>query len=289
MKRIVILLLVITGLYIVFNKGFDIDQYSAAGKDAQAAISKDTDMIEINVSNGSTTIIPQNRNNLKAVYNGKEKLTVKENGDKVEVSLKNKWFDWFNWLSFSKHKELKIYIPEDYDRSIAINLGSGNFSFSGHSKNKPVKLEDLSVDIGSGNMNLKNLDVKDFEHNGASGNVKIDSLKTKTGSVDLSSGNLTINHYTGAMKADVSSGRFNLQMDKLTDSIDIDLSSGTVGLDLPKNADFTLNGDVSSGTISCVFPLTTKDDVNRKSIKGKHGSGKYKIDLSVSSGNIHIN
>jgi lia operon protein LiaG len=287
MKRILILLLVITGLYIIFNQVFPFDWSSAADKNSQAVISDDTDMIDVNVSSGSTTIIPQNRNDLKAVYNGKGTLTVREKGNKVEVSLKNKWFDWFNWLSFSKHKDLKIYIPEDYDRIMNINLGSGNFSFSGQSSNNPVKLEELTLDIGSGNMNLKNLNVKDFKHNGASGNVKIDSLKTKAGTIDLSSGNLTIKHYTGAIKADVSSGKLNVQVDKLTDSIAIDLSSGSVGLDLPKNADFTLNSDVSSGNISCDFPLTTKD-LNRKSIKGTHGSGKYKINLSVSSGNINI-
>jgi lia operon protein LiaG len=287
MKRILILLLVITGLYIIFNQAFRSDWFSSASKDAQAAISDDTNIIEMNVSSGNTIIIPQNRDNLKAVYNGKQKLTVTENGDKVKVSLKNKWFDWFDWFPFSKHNQLKIYIPADYDRNISINLGSGNFSFSGQSNNKPLKLEELSLDIGSGNMNLKNLNVTSFQHNGASGNLKIDSLKTKTGTFDLSSGNLTIKHYTGAMKADVSSGKLNVQMDKLTDSIDIDLISGLVDLDLPKNADFMLNGRVSSGKISCDFPLTAKD-FNRKSMIGKHRSGKYTIYLSVSSGLIHI-
>ena len=287
MKRILILLLVITGLYVFFNQAFPFHQSSAASKDIKSPISKDTDTIEIYASSGNTVIIPQNRDDLKAVYNGKEKLTVTEKGDKVMVSLKNKRFNWFNWLPFSNHTELKIYIPEDFNRNMDINLGSGNIRFTGHSKSKPFKLTDLSVELGSGNMNLTNLNVKNFEHNGSSGNIKIDSLRTKTGAIDLSSGNLTIKHYMGAMKAEVSSGKLNVQMDKMTDAINIDLRSGSVGLDLPKNADFTLNGKVSSGNINCDFPLTSKDSTH-KSIRGKHGSGKYKIDLSVTSGNIHI-
>jgi lia operon protein LiaG len=288
LKRILILLLVITGLYIVFNQSVHFNVFGDnSNKDGHAAISNGISMINIDISSGSTTIIPEDRKDLKAVYTGKRKLTVKEDGDTVEVTLKSKGFNWFDWGSFSDKSKLKIYIPKNYDRSMFIDLGSGNLDFSGESKNKPVKLDELTINIGSGNMNLKNLNVKQFGHDGGSGNVDIDSLKTKTGTFDIASGNLDIKHYTGAIRADVSSGRLNIQLDKLIDSIQMDVTSGNVGLDLPDNANFTLNGDVSSGNISCDFPLTTKD-LNKKSIKGTHGSGKYKIGLDVTSGNIRI-
>ncbi|MGG3562259.1 DUF4097 domain-containing protein [Neobacillus rhizosphaerae] len=288
MKRILILLLVITGLYIVFNQGFQMDWFKASEtKNTQAAITTDTDLIEINVSSVSTTIIPEDRDDLEAVYNGKEKLSVNDSGNKVEVSIKNKWFDWFNWAPFSKKKELKIYIPKNYDRNMSIDLGSGNLHFSGSSKNKPLKLNELTVDIGSGNLNLSNLAVNHFEHDVSSGNVNINSLKADSGTFDVSSGNLEIKHYTGPIEADISSGRLSIQVDQLVDSITIDVSSGDVTLDLPNDADFTMNGDVSSGNISSTFPLTSKDQ-SKHSIQGKHGSGKFPINLDVSSGNIRI-
>ncbi|MEO2077957.1 MAG: DUF4097 family beta strand repeat-containing protein [Bacillus sp. (in: firmicutes)] len=288
MKRILILLLVITGLYIVFNQGFQMDWFKAAEtKNTQAAVTTDTDLIEINVSSVSTTIIPEDRNNLKAVYNGKENLTVRESGNKIEVAIKNKWFDWFNWAPLSKKKELKIYIPEKYDRNMSIDLGSGNLQFSGPSKNKPVKLDELTVDIGLGNLNLTNLTVKHFEHDVSSGNVNIDTLKADSGAFDVSSGNLEIKHYTGPIAADVSSGRLSIQVDQLVDSITIDVSSGDVTIDVPNDADFTLNGDVSSGMISSDLPLTSKEQ-SKHSIQGKHGTGKFPINLDVSSGNIRI-
>ncbi|MEH7352002.1 DUF4097 family beta strand repeat-containing protein [Neobacillus drentensis] len=290
MKRILILLLVITGLYIVFNQAYRLDIFGAGSdgnKDGQAAISNDIKVIKVDVSSVSTTIIPEDRPNLKAVYNGKQKLKVSENGDTVEVSVKSKGSNWFNWSSFSEKSKLKIYIPEDYNRNMIIDLGSGNLNFSGQSKEKPMNLDELTVDIGSGNMNFRNLIVKQWKQDVGSGNVKIDSFKTNLGTVDLSSGSLDIKHYIGAIEADVSSGELNIQMDKLADSVKMDVSSGDVGLDLPDNADFTLNSDVSSGNISCNFPLTTKEH-NKHSIQGKHGSGKYKIDLDVSSGDIRI-
>ena len=129
--------------------------------------------------------------------------------------------------------------------------------------------------------------MNEFIHDGSSGKVTIDTLVTKTGTFDLSSGNLEINHYTGAFNADVSSGKLLLQIDKLNNPIDIDLSSGNVDLDLPDNANFTLDGEVSSGNISSKFPLTTTETDN-KNLKGTHGSGKSKINISVSSGDVDI-
>lgn len=287
MKRILILLLVITGLYIVFNQTNVLDVFGGNGnKNDEAAITNNTEVIKVDVGSVSTTIIPEDRKNLRAEYEGKQKLTVKENGDQVEVRLKSKWFNWFNWGS--KKSNLKIYIPEDYDQDLWIDLGSGNLNFSGASKNKPMKLEKLTLDIGSGNMNLRNLEVKELYQDISSGNVNMNSIKTEKGFFDVSSGNLDIDHYSGGITADVSSGRLAVQVEQLTDSIKMDISSGLVDLDLPDDADFTLKGEVSSGKISCDLPL--KDKVqNREMIHGKHGSGKHTINLDVSSGIININ
>jgi len=288
MKRIVILLLVITGLYIIYNQSATFDWFSNSGKNTtQATVTEDIDVIEVNISSVSTTIIPEDRKDVKAIYNGKDKLTVREHGDAIEVSVKHKGFGWFDWSPFSKKKKLTIYIPEDYHRDMRISLGSGNVSFSGKSKNNPINLDELTVDIGSGNMDLKNMNINHFEQNVASGDVDIKSLQTETGSFDVSSGSLDVKEYTGAIQANVSSGELDFQVDQLTDSIDIEVSSGDVKLDLPNNADFTLDGDVASGDIICELPLTSKN-IKKRSIEGIHGSGKYKIDLDVSSGDITI-
>ncbi|WHZ03983.1 DUF4097 domain-containing protein [Neobacillus sp. YX16] len=281
MKRIVILLLIITGLYIVFNQSFQFDGFAFGGnKDGRAALSNDIETIDINVGGVKTTIIPEKRDDIEAVLKGKGSLIVKEIDNRLVVETKRKMFNWF---SFSEKGNLKIYIPEDYNRNMTIQVGSGSLNFSG----QLMKLNDLSLDIGSGNVNIDHLEVNEFTHDGSSGNVKIDSLRTKSSTFDLSSGNLEVNHFIGALKADVSSGRFTMQMDKLNDPIEIELSSGNINLDLPDNADFNLDGEVSSGNISSDFPLTTNGS-DKKSLKGTHGSGKNQIKVSVSSGNIHI-
>ncbi|MCM3693735.1 LiaG family protein [Neobacillus niacini] len=281
MKRIVILLLIITGLYILFNQSFQFDGFAfGSNKDGRASLSKTIETIDIKVAGVKTTIIPENRDDVEAVITGKGSLTVKETVNRLVVETKNKMFNWF---SFSEKSQLKIYIPEEYNRDMTIQIGSGILNFSGQS----MKLNELSLDIGSGNVNIDHLEVNEFTHDGSSGIVKIDTLKTKSSTFDLSSGNLEVNHFTGALKADVSSGRFSMQMDKLNDPIEIDLSSGNVNLDLPDNAEFNLDGEVSSGNISSDFPLTSNGS-DKKSLKGTHGSGKNQINVEVSSGNIHI-
>ncbi|MDE3837820.1 hypothetical protein C0966_00155 [Bacillus methanolicus] len=284
MKRIFIIFLIIIGIYFLFlNPAFF--QWSPFVNHAnQVEITEEIEKIKIEAHGVSTKVIPENRQDLKADLKGKAKLSVKSSGDEVEVTVKKKGFGWF---LFRDKAKLNIYIPEDYDRNMDIDLGSGNLEFSGRSKSEPMKLSKLSLDLGSGNVKLKNLEVKEFEHDGSSGDAEIHSLAVQSGSIEVNSGSLFLKDYTGGLEADVSSGNLEAQMDKLTDFIDIEVSSGEVDLDLPDNASFILNGKVSSGNISCNFPLKDqKTDKNK--IKGIHGSGEHKIDLEVSSGDIKI-
>lgn len=288
MKKVLVIFIVLVGLYAVFNLiNNNFNWLPFGNSENQATVTDQIEKIEIDVTNVSTTIIPDNRNDIKAELEGKGKLIVDKNGDQINVEVKRTGFNWISWFNFLNKTKLTIYIPEDYDRNLAIELGAGNLNFSGQSKNQPMKLDELTLDIGSGNMKLKNLEVTQFKHDGSSGNVEVDSLITKNGSFDISSGSLDIKHYQGSFKADLSSGKLNLQIDKLKDSVDIDISSGKVEVDLPDKADFTLNGKVSSGNISSAFPIVSKD-FNTKNIKGTHGSGKHPINLTVSSGTIHI-
>ncbi|WP_462408664.1 LiaG family protein [Neobacillus sp. Marseille-QA0830] len=281
MKRIFVLLLVITGLYILFNRPIHLDVFNNSKANGTADITNDTQVIKLNVSSARATIIPEDRPNLRAVYNGKQKLKITDSGDTVVVSLKGSWFNWG-----SAKSNLTIYIPKDYNRDLNIDLGSGSLQFSGSEKTS-MTLDDVTAHIGSGKMDVSNLEVNHLKQDVSSGVVKLDSVVAKTGTFNVTSGKLDINHYNGAVNADVTSGLFNIQLDQLTDSVTMDVSSGAVNLDLPENADFTLQSDISSGNISCDFPLTEKESGN-KSVNGKHGSGKYNIKLDVASGDIDI-
>jgi lia operon protein LiaG len=267
------------------NYGDRLPFFGSDDQTKEVEVTKDIESIEIDVESISTTVIPSDNNRFEAELQGKGKLNISQSNDSIELKVNRKWFDWFSF--FDDKNKLTIYLPENYDRDMDIKVGSGNFVFEGQSEEKPMTLSTLSLEMSSGNVELENFVTKEFDHEGSSGRISIHSLKTDKGSFDISSGKIDLRDYEGPLDADLSSGRLNAQLNELNDAVNIKISSGSVDLDLPDNADFTLNGKVSSGDISSEFPLTNHT-VNKKDISGKHGKGTHPINLKVSSGNIDI-
>lgn len=283
MKRILILFIIIAGAYILYNSIGNLPWLS--GKDSNGVeVTDKVDTIEFDISSVSMTIIPEDRKDLETVYEGKGKVTVKRSGDTITVEHKRPWFLLFSFFNSTK---LTVYVPEDYNQDMLIDVGSGNVELAGKSSSQPFELKELSLNIGSGNVELENIVVKNFSHDGGSGNLTVNSLESETSSIDLSSGNAKLSDFTGKLEADIFSGKLNVQMSELKDSVDIDVSSGNVVLDLPDNADFKLNGEVGSGNISYDYPLSISHD-SKHEIEGTHGSGKHSIELEVSSGNVEV-
>jgi lia operon protein LiaG len=281
---IVIAILVVGSVLIILN---DNTSLFASGKrtgENSVAVSDGVDQIEIDVDSSNTVIIPENRDDVKATLDGKGKLKVSARGDEVKVEVKRKWFEW---MSFNHKSDLVVYIPEKFDREIEINIGSGNLELKGESSSEPIVLERLETDMSSGNLELANITAAQFVHNGSSGTLSADSLTTEDGEVDISSGDVTLSDYSGPLKGDLSSGRMDVGLKELNGDIRFDLSSGQVDLDLPDDAEFTLKGEASSGNISCDFPLSDQT-VDDGDISGTHGSGKYQVDVSVSSGDVRV-
>lgn len=282
MKKILIIFLILVGLYLIFVNWGNIPGIPFGNKEDQVKVTNGVDMIDIDISSINTTIVPENRDDVKAELKGKGKLTVEKNGDTINVKYENN-FNWFNWISFFDRSKLTIYIPEDYEQSLNLKVGSGNINFPADD----MKLDKLVVDIKSGNVNLKKLTAETFELDVASGNSKINTLHTESSAIEIHSGNTDIDEFIGKLDANISSGRLDIQMEELTDSIDAEVKSGLLKIDLPNNADFTLDAKVRSGHIANDFELDNSTQEKGK-IKGVHGTGKHKISLDVSSGKIDL-
>jgi lia operon protein LiaG len=261
LNKILIMVVILVGAFLLF---LTVPSWLSSGKET-VKMTNETDLIEIDVSGISTTIIPEKRDDVEAKLDGKGNVSVDQRGSRIEIEYKRNWLHSF---SFFKRPKLTIYLPEDYDRDLAIEIGSGNLNYKGQS-NKPIQINNLELDVSSGSVNM-------------------DSITAHSGVFNISSGNVNVKHYTGRLEADVSSGKINIQMDELTDSIAVDVSSGYVELDLPNKADFILDGKVSSGSISSNFVLKNKEE-NKQVLKGVHGTGEHQVDLSVSSGKIEVN
>jgi lia operon protein LiaG len=227
----------------------------------EGKVTNQTELIEIDVSSANTTIIAEKRDDVKAELDGKGTVTVETKGNTIKVEYKRKWYQTFTFFNGPK---LTIYLPEDYNRDMDIDLSSGNL----HVKGPLINIDQLSLDVSSGNIN-------------------IESVSANSGTLDVSSGNIDVKHYIGALDVDVSSGNVSINIDQLTDDVKIDVSSGRASLNLPNDANFTLNGEVGSGGIFNSFPLKNKQET-KQTLKGVQGTGEHSLDLSVSSGKIEI-
>ena len=232
------------------------------GKETSVEVTDNIRSIDFDLSGISTIIVPENRSNLEVTLDGKGSVEVSTEGDQIKIEYQRRFFEQFG---FFDNTELIVYVPEDYDQDMDIEVGSGNVQFNGKSN---MSINHLEMEVGSGN-------------------IAIDSLKTKSGVMEISSGNIDLKQYTGQIEADVSSGNLMIQMEQVTGPVELDVSSGHVLLDLPENANFTLEGQVSSGFIDNKFDL--KNTVqNEKEVSRVYGTGDHPINLDVSSGVIEI-
>ncbi|RIW32703.1 DUF4097 domain-containing protein [Bacillus salacetis] len=281
---IIIAAMVVGSVLIILN---DNTSLFASGKrtgENSIAVGNDIDKIEIDVASSDTVVIPEKRDDVEAELKGKGNLIIIARGDDIRVEVKRKWF---SWLSFSQESELTVYIPEDYDRDMDINIGSGSLEFSGPSSSEPMVLHTLRTDMSSGDLDLADIKSEKFIHNGSSGSLTADRFITKEGIIDISSGDVELYDYTGPLNGELSSGEMEVEIKELKGDISFDLSSGDVELDLPDDADFKLAGEATSGSISTEFPLSNQK-TDGGDISGTHGSGKYEIDVSITSGDVKI-
>jgi lia operon protein LiaG len=281
MKKIILLFLVITGLYLAFTSFSHFSWPGLGTNGKEKASAQRVTQIEVNVSGVETTIIQEERDTVEAILDGKGEVSVKKKGSTIKIDYKRKWPQWFG--GFEK-TELSIYIPLNYDKDLDINLGSGGFEFAG---NEPIKLRDVSLDMSSGDIMLGDLQVREFELNGASGELFISSLNAGEADLEISSGSTVIDSLEGRLEAGIASGELDIRMKKLTAPIALDVSSGDVQLDLPDNASFTLDAHYSSGDIRTDFTMDEKE-VKDSRIIGTNKEGAHEIKIDVSSGDVRI-
>ena len=67
-----------------------------------AELTDDIDVIEIDVSGISTTIIPVKRDNVEADLDGNGSVQVKKSGNSLEVEYKRKWYQPFGFFKRPK-------------------------------------------------------------------------------------------------------------------------------------------------------------------------------------------
>ena len=205
-------------------------------------------------------------------------LDDRESGNNLSIEVKRK-----PGLGFSRSNLiLNIEIPKRYDRNLELNSSSDNISLP------DLELENLYIDMSSGDLSIENLTVRNFIFESSSGKLTANKIKSYESRLNLSSGSVLIDSFTGDLDVKMSSGDLEVMYTDFNNRISVDSSSGDIVIALPKDVNFELEAEVSSGKIICEYPITILGGQDRDQLKGTVGSGVNRINVETSSGDISI-
>jgi DUF4097 and DUF4098 domain-containing protein YvlB len=126
----------------------------------------------------------------------------------------------------------------------------------------------ISASTGSGDIELEQIEPGDVEVHTGSGSIRVRGVK-------------------GALNANTGSGAITAQGEP-TASWRLRTSSGSITVRLPANLAFDLAARTTSGTVQSDHPITVSGVISRRELRGKVRGGGVLIELSTSSGSIHV-
>lgn len=286
MKKTVGKLLIIAGILILAGmmlngrEGFSFfgfDDESARTYHAQA---KDIDKLDIDAKSITVNIQAENRDDIKAEISGKNvRLDSSEQGRTLRLSADSKGF----WPFFWNKKELIVKIPSEYKEDLSISSGSGNVKLSGGG----LHLRNVALKSGSGSLKADDLQAEDLSVKGTSGSVRLENVQTAAADIRSTSGNTKLENVTGRLSIKQTSGNLRASFAEINDSLSIKQTSGNTNLKLPDDADISLKAESTSGNISHSYSFDQVAN-EKRTLTGKKGNGKNKIDISITSGNVSI-
>ena len=187
------------------------------------------------------------------------KLITNLEGSKLKIEIKYPKVVFYN-----AKVVLDVYIPQDYR-------------------------ENIIMDTVSSDVDINNLDIKNFQCKTVSGDLQIESLGSDNLTLKTTSGNVNVLDIIGNLKADSVSGNVNVGYRVFDNNIDIKTISGKVNIDLPQNAEFYLKTNTVSGEVVAKFPITIISFNKMHQLEGTLGTGDNSIIIDTVSGDIYIN
>ena len=260
--------------------------------------------IVVDVSSTDINVITEERTDILVKLTGKKSENVEHelNTEKssenlyIEVVIQSTGFN-----SVVSDFKLDIFVPKSYSNDFKAESTSGDISIkdfavknlnlslsSGDIELKNIESSSLNIELTSGDTDINKLTTKKFDYEASSGDLTAEELTTTEFNYDVTSGDIDIDRFIGNIDGEGSSASINIDYQDFHNNIEIQSTSGDVTIDLPENAEFALNAEVSSGDITCNFPITVKGKHEEDSLKGTVISDKNKITIQASSGDIKI-
>ena len=189
---------------------------------------------------------------------GEPEFRVRQSGQKTTIGTKGVSVSLGGYFSC----DIDVYIPRGVVEELSIDMTSGDTFFS------DLNLRDLDVSLTSGRLDIANVsaDTLDFE---------------------ATSGSADIQGSFGMIDVDVTSGSFDVTTDVLPSRINCEATSGNIDINIPRDAaGFTLNYERTSGNISSAFETSGTSGGHSGSMF--YGDGSCMIDVDITSGSVSI-
>lgn len=229
------------------------------------------------------TVIPEKREDIYVElesYSNGPKLYI-EDGKEVVIESKKK--NWFFLNLAARSPKLRVYVPQDYDKSLNIKSISGSVSATG------FDIESLEINSTSGRVTISGVTSKTCYIKSTSGSVDIEKSQINNLETKLVSGRLDIYDFSGSISGKSISGSVKINMKELDGDILYNSTSGSFNLDIESTE---LNSELKlkslSGRVSCDFPVTSSGELGKKKVNGVSGKPNYKIEVTTTSSSINI-
>jgi DUF4097 and DUF4098 domain-containing protein YvlB len=165
---------------------------------------------------------------------------------------------------------------------LSVDAGSGGVEL------RDASLSALDVDIGSGSLTLSGVTSERCTFDTGSGGVRGTGARCGTLSVDVGSGSVRLDDVRSSdVSIDAGSGGVTLSMLNSPRAVTVDAGSGGVTLSLPSDLSADVEIETGSGGISTDFPVRTSR-VERRSLRGTIGDGAGRIRIETGSGSVRL-
>lgn len=172
----------------------------------------------------------------------------------------------------------KIYVP-DMVKLESLSSSNGNIKVEGQKGDAIFKTSNgnVTVTMFEGSLGVKT----------SNGKIQLDGV---TGATELKTSNGKIN-VVNCPKLEIartSNGTVSVEMATLTNDLEIDTSNSSVALYLPKNANATVSGETSNGSIKTFDLKFSNYEQRNNKFSGELGKGTHEVTISTSNGSIKV-
>lgn len=261
--------------------------------------------IDVDTSSTDIHFIPESRSDIKVhlvgyTTSGKAELSAEQSGDILDIYTRYNNRTVTFGFNISNLK-LNIYLPEGYDKNIKIRTSSGEVKLG------KLDIESFIFNASSGDLAGDGLAAKSSRIETSSGNIKLNGfggdleLKTSSGdaaieyaneskyaNVTTSSGEIKLIDFTGDLDSRSQSGDIEVDYAKFNNKTNMRSSSGEIELTLPKDSQFGIKVNTSSGDIETDFSVAQSGKIDEDNLEGTVGNSSSQITIETSSGDVKV-